>query len=87
MPYEESQARFFEALEIILTAWKGEPFSDQGKYYRFADATVTPRPVQQPHPPVRMAATTAETFPRVGRMGLPSSSGFAAWPPPSWRGT
>ena len=28
-------------------------------------------PVRQPHPPVRMAATTAETFPRVGRMGLP----------------
>src|SRR5207249_288630 len=27
--------------------------------------------VQLPHPPVRMAATTAETFPRVGRMGLP----------------
>ena len=27
VPYEESQARFFEALEIILEAWKGEPFS------------------------------------------------------------
>jgi alkanesulfonate monooxygenase SsuD/methylene tetrahydromethanopterin reductase-like flavin-dependent oxidoreductase (luciferase family) len=71
VPYEESQARFFEALEIILTAWKGEPFSYEGKYYRFADTTVTPRPYQAPHPPVRMAATTAETFPRVGRMGLP----------------
>ena len=71
VPYDESQARFFEALEIILTAWKGEPFSYEGKFYRFHDATVTPRPVQQPHPPVRMAATTAETFPRVGRMGLP----------------
>src|SRR5215510_8132514 len=71
VPYEESQARFFEALEIILTAWKGEPFSYQGKFYRFKDATVTPRPYQAPHPPVRMAATTAETFPHVGRMGLP----------------
>jgi alkanesulfonate monooxygenase SsuD/methylene tetrahydromethanopterin reductase-like flavin-dependent oxidoreductase (luciferase family) len=71
VPYEESQARFFEALEIILTAWKGEPFSYAGKFYRFKDATVTPRPYQQPHPPVRMAATTAETFPHVGRMGLP----------------
>ena len=71
VPYEESQGRFFEALEIILSAWKGEPFSYEGKFYRFADATVTPRPYQHPHPPVRMAATTADTFPRVGRMGLP----------------
>jgi len=71
VPYEESQERFFEALEIILAAWKGEPFSYAGRFYRFSDATVTPRPYRQPHPPVRMAATTPETFPRVGRMGLP----------------
>ena len=71
VPYEESQARFFEALEIILAAWKGEPFSHEGQFYRFTDATVTPRPYQKPHPPVRMAATTPETFPNVGRMGLP----------------
>jgi alkanesulfonate monooxygenase SsuD/methylene tetrahydromethanopterin reductase-like flavin-dependent oxidoreductase (luciferase family) len=71
VPYEESQARFFEALEIILLAWKGEPFSYDGRYYQFASAAVSPRPYQRPHPPVRMAATTPETFPRVGRMGLP----------------
>jgi len=71
VPYEESQARFFEALEIIMKAWKGEPFSYEGKFYRFTDTTVTPRPYQRPHPPLRMAATTPETFPNVGRMGLP----------------
>lgn len=71
VPYAESPARFFEALEIILEAWKGEPFSHQGEFYRFENAVVTPCPYRQPHPPVRMAATTPETFPRVGRMGLP----------------
>jgi alkanesulfonate monooxygenase SsuD/methylene tetrahydromethanopterin reductase-like flavin-dependent oxidoreductase (luciferase family) len=71
VPYEESQARFFEALEVIFLAWKGEPFTYEGQYYRFASAAVSPRPYQSPHPPVRMAATTPETFPRVGRMGLP----------------
>jgi alkanesulfonate monooxygenase SsuD/methylene tetrahydromethanopterin reductase-like flavin-dependent oxidoreductase (luciferase family) len=71
VPYEESQARFFEALEIILQAWKGEPFSYAGQFYRFTNVAVSPRPHQRPHPPVRMAATTPETFPRVGRMGLP----------------
>jgi alkanesulfonate monooxygenase SsuD/methylene tetrahydromethanopterin reductase-like flavin-dependent oxidoreductase (luciferase family) len=69
--YAESQERFFEALEIILKAWQGEPFSHDGKFYRFKDAAVSPRPYRRPHPPVRMAATTPETFPRVGRMGLP----------------
>src|ERR1700752_4985113 len=62
--YEESQDRFFEALEIIKTAWKGEPFSYHGKHYRFDNVAVAPRPYRNPHPPLRMAATTAETFPR-----------------------
>jgi len=71
VPYGESQERFFEALAIILQAWKGEPFSFAGKFYRFSDIAVAPGPYRRPHPPVRMAATTSDTFPRVGRMGLP----------------
>ncbi len=71
IPYAESQGRFEEALEIILEAWKGEPFSHAGKFYRFENATVSPRPYQQPHPPMRMAANSVETFPFVGRLGLP----------------
>jgi alkanesulfonate monooxygenase SsuD/methylene tetrahydromethanopterin reductase-like flavin-dependent oxidoreductase (luciferase family) len=71
IPYGESQPRFREALEIIREAWKGEPFSYEGEFYRFQNATVAPRPYQVPHPPLRMAATTEETFPIVGGMGLP----------------
>jgi alkanesulfonate monooxygenase SsuD/methylene tetrahydromethanopterin reductase-like flavin-dependent oxidoreductase (luciferase family) len=71
IPYAESQARFEEALEIILEAWQGEPFSHAGKFYRFENATVSPRPYQHPHPPIRMAANSVETFPFVGRLGLP----------------
>src|SRR5258706_3177195 len=71
VPYEGSHERFFEALAIILEAWKGEPFSFAGQFCRFADAAVAPRRYRRPYPPVRMAATTPETFPRVARMGLP----------------
>jgi alkanesulfonate monooxygenase SsuD/methylene tetrahydromethanopterin reductase-like flavin-dependent oxidoreductase (luciferase family) len=78
IPYTESQARFREALEIILEAWKGEPFSYRGEHYRIENATVSPRPYQRPHPPLRMAATTEETFPQVGRMGLPIFVGLRA---------
>jgi alkanesulfonate monooxygenase SsuD/methylene tetrahydromethanopterin reductase-like flavin-dependent oxidoreductase (luciferase family) len=71
IPYAESKARFNEALAIIREGWKGEPFSYAGEFYRVENATVTPRPYQRPHPPMRMAATSEETFPAAGEMGLP----------------
>jgi alkanesulfonate monooxygenase SsuD/methylene tetrahydromethanopterin reductase-like flavin-dependent oxidoreductase (luciferase family) len=71
IPYGESQARFAESLEVLREAWKGERFSFDGKFFRFENVKVGPRPVQQPHPPMRMAANTAETFAFVGEQGLP----------------
>jgi alkanesulfonate monooxygenase SsuD/methylene tetrahydromethanopterin reductase-like flavin-dependent oxidoreductase (luciferase family) len=76
IPYGESQARFRESLEIIKLAWKGEPFSYEGRFYRVANATVAPMPYQKPHPPMRMATTSRETFAAVGAMGLPSFIGI-----------
>ncbi|HEY7654899.1 MAG TPA: LLM class flavin-dependent oxidoreductase [Methylomirabilota bacterium] len=78
MAYAESQARFREALEIVRRAWTGEPFSYEGEFYRIQNATVAPRPYQVPHPPIRMAATSEETFPAAGRMGLPIFIGLRA---------
>src|SRR5438876_11459867 len=78
VPYGESQARFREALEIIREGWKGEPFSYAGEFYRVQNAIVTPRPYQVPHPPLRMATTSDETFPAAGRMGLPIFVGLRA---------
>ncbi|TMQ23331.1 MAG: LLM class flavin-dependent oxidoreductase [Candidatus Rokuibacteriota bacterium] len=78
VPYGESQARFREALEIIRLGWKGEPFSYDGEFYRVHNATVVPRPYQVPHPPIRMATTSDETFPLAGRLGLPIFVGLRA---------
>ena len=69
-PYSESQGRFREGLAIILQAWKGETFSYHGEYFTVEDATVSPRPYQLPHPPLRMAATTAATLPGGGAPGV-----------------
>ena len=71
IPYGESRERFQESLDVILKAWTNHRFSHQGKYFEFNDVCVVPKPYQQPHPPLRMAATTRDTFPQVGRMGLP----------------
>jgi alkanesulfonate monooxygenase SsuD/methylene tetrahydromethanopterin reductase-like flavin-dependent oxidoreductase (luciferase family) len=69
--YEESRERFQEALDIILQAWSGEPFSYQGKYNHITNATVSPLPYQKPRPKVRIAASAEDSFSRVGRLGFP----------------
>jgi alkanesulfonate monooxygenase SsuD/methylene tetrahydromethanopterin reductase-like flavin-dependent oxidoreductase (luciferase family) len=71
VPYEESRERFQECLDILRLAWTQESFSYAGKHYSFTDVGVIPRPLQQPHPPIRIAATTSETFPIVGAQGFP----------------
>ena len=71
IPYGESRERFQECLEIVLRAWTEDRFTYEGKYYSFHNLTVIPKPYQRPHPPVRVAATTRETFPQVGRTGYP----------------
>jgi len=69
--YDESQERFDEALEVLREAWKGKPFSFDGKFYKVSDAQVVPQPVQKPTPPMRMAATSPGTFSKVAQEGLP----------------
>jgi alkanesulfonate monooxygenase SsuD/methylene tetrahydromethanopterin reductase-like flavin-dependent oxidoreductase (luciferase family) len=85
IPYGESQARFLEALEIIRRAWTGEPFSYDGHFYRIQNATVVPRPHQVPHPPIRMATTSDETFPAAARLGLRIFIGLRATEIPDLR--
>jgi alkanesulfonate monooxygenase SsuD/methylene tetrahydromethanopterin reductase-like flavin-dependent oxidoreductase (luciferase family) len=69
IPMSEGRQLFNEHLDIMLKAWTGERFSHHGTYHHFDDVAVVPRPLQQPHPPIRMAATSAETFPLVGKRG------------------
>ena len=71
VPYEESRERFLESLEVIKKAWTRERFSHRGKYFRFENISLQPKPFQKPHPPIRIAATTDETYALVGKLGLP----------------
>ena len=52
VPREERVGRFEEALDLMIQAWSGEPFSFEGRYYRVPEGRVTPKPVQSPHPPI-----------------------------------
>jgi alkanesulfonate monooxygenase SsuD/methylene tetrahydromethanopterin reductase-like flavin-dependent oxidoreductase (luciferase family) len=69
--HAESRDRFQETLEILRRAWTQERFTYEGKYFQYTNVCVTPKPYQQPHPPLRVAATTQETYAIVGQMGMP----------------
>jgi alkanesulfonate monooxygenase SsuD/methylene tetrahydromethanopterin reductase-like flavin-dependent oxidoreductase (luciferase family) len=71
IPMEESRERFTEALDFIIAAWTSESFSFDGKYYHARELTLAPRPVQSPHPPVRIAANSPDTFPFAAQRRLP----------------
>ena len=58
IPVEESAPRFRETVEIVLAAWTNERLSHHGQFYDFDNVEVLPKPMQGPHPPVWMAATS-----------------------------
>jgi alkanesulfonate monooxygenase SsuD/methylene tetrahydromethanopterin reductase-like flavin-dependent oxidoreductase (luciferase family) len=81
----ENRARFDEALEIIRLAWTQERFSYSGVFHQIDEIAVVPRPVQRPHPPIRVAVHSAESFAHIGDKGLPIYSGTTTTPLPQLR--
>src|SRR5215471_4339008 len=69
--YAESQARFREILDVIQRAWTEPTFSYEGAYHSFKNVSLVPKPYQKPTPPIRIAASTPDTFPAIGRRGMP----------------
>ena len=85
VPVAENRVRFDEALEIIRRAWTEERFSYRGAFYQVEDVSVVPRPVQRPHPPIRVAVHSAESFAHIGDLGLAIYSGTTTTPLPQLR--
>jgi natural product biosynthesis luciferase-like monooxygenase protein len=71
IPLDELRERFQENLEIVLKAWSEPVLHYTGRFHEFRAVEVWPRPAQQPHPMVWMAATTSvESFELAGRCGF-----------------
>jgi probable F420-dependent oxidoreductase len=60
---------FEEGIEIIKRAWTEEKLYFVGKRYTLTNISVTPKPVQQPRPPIWIAAVGDEAMKRAGRVG------------------
>jgi probable F420-dependent oxidoreductase len=70
IPPEEAQARFDEALEIILKAWTTrERFSHDGRFWSFKNVVVEPPPKQAPHPPLWTGAASPASIKRAAQRG------------------
>jgi alkanesulfonate monooxygenase SsuD/methylene tetrahydromethanopterin reductase-like flavin-dependent oxidoreductase (luciferase family) len=70
VPPEESYPRFRENVQIVLQAWTNERVSFKGQFWEFDDVEVLPKPAQKPHPPVWLAASSAEAINWAGENGF-----------------
>src|SRR5262245_11190642 len=66
---DESRERFEEALAIIEQAWTQDTCAFEGKYFQIPPTMVAPKPLQMPHPPLRIAANSPETAAFAGERG------------------
>jgi alkanesulfonate monooxygenase SsuD/methylene tetrahydromethanopterin reductase-like flavin-dependent oxidoreductase (luciferase family) len=71
----ESRTRWEEAVDVILLALAGRPFTYDGKYYKIAETTVFPQPVQKPHPPIWVTAQSPDSIETTVRRGFHLLSG------------
>ena len=59
---EDSVDLFRENVAIVLAAWRNERLHFQGKYHSFDGVEVLPKPLQDPHPPTWVAATSPDAL-------------------------
>ncbi len=62
-------SRANEALEIIRRLWQGETVSFHGKHFSIDGAKLSPRPVQQPNPPIWVGGFSKAAARRAARYG------------------
>ena len=70
VPMERSRERMEEALAIVRQSFLGQPVNFSGRHFEIENAEVLPKVVQQPHPPLWMAAVSPESFELAARLGV-----------------
>lgn len=73
---EESRERVEEGIALMRACWTGEELDFAGRFRAVTGVRVTPRPRQRPHPPLYIAANSADTSLIAARLGLPTLSSF-----------
>ena len=77
----ETRAMLQEAIDHIVGCWTNDEHNFDGTYWQLPKRRVLPKPVQDPHPPIWSATTSADGHYEVGKMGVGLLS-FAVGVPP-----
>ena len=67
---QSARARWDEAVDVIVAALSGEPFSYNGTHYTIPETTIFPRPKQRPHPPMWVTAQSPQSVEATVRRGF-----------------
>jgi alkanesulfonate monooxygenase SsuD/methylene tetrahydromethanopterin reductase-like flavin-dependent oxidoreductase (luciferase family) len=66
---KESRARYEEAIEVIRTAWTSHSFHHDGRFWQVPELSLSPHPLQDPHPPIYRGTVSAASYERAGVVG------------------
>jgi alkanesulfonate monooxygenase SsuD/methylene tetrahydromethanopterin reductase-like flavin-dependent oxidoreductase (luciferase family) len=66
----DTRAMWQESLELILKAWTDEVVEHDGQFFQQPPRVMVPKPLQQPHPPLWMSATSPDSHEVAARLGL-----------------
>ncbi len=69
VPHHERGARTNEYLRLWKACWEPDPVTFHGRFFSFDDMHVSPKPVQQPHPPIWIGGSSHASLRRAARFG------------------
>jgi len=69
VPKGQRVARFEECLELVQRLWTEESVSHSSEYCELDNVRMNIRPIQQPHPPIWVAANNEPAIRRAARLG------------------
>ena len=66
----ETRAMWEESLRMIPKIWEDGLFSAEGRYWKVPPREVRPKPYQNPHPPIWVAAQQPTTYQLAAELGI-----------------
>lgn len=66
----ETQEQLEEGIDVIRKAMRNDIFTHEGKNYQIPPRMLVPKPLQKPHPPLGIAATSLRSHVWAGQQGL-----------------
>jgi alkanesulfonate monooxygenase SsuD/methylene tetrahydromethanopterin reductase-like flavin-dependent oxidoreductase (luciferase family) len=67
---DDKRERFEDSLNALIKLLSEEDVSWDSPYYKFPATTITPRPIQKPHPPIWFAAMSAASIEKAVLRGF-----------------